>query len=81
MMIWGEQAWCCMEMMSFLAMPAAMITLGAGFWVGGVSDGTTLWFIDANTPDTAFAYNASTRARDASRDITLGASNWGGGCL
>ena len=55
------------------------ITLGNRNWVGGVSDGTTLWFIDSDTPDTAFAYNASTRARDATRDITLGLGNWRGG--
>ena len=45
------------------------ITLGAGNWVGGVSDGTTLWFVNTDAPDTAYAYNASTRARDAATVI------------
>ena len=53
--------------------------MGNSAWHGGVSDGTTLWFIDRSAPDTAFAYNAATRARDASRDITLGNSEWEGG--
>ena len=39
------------------------ITLGDSTWEGGVSDGTTLWFITRTNPDTAFAYNASTRAQ------------------
>ena len=55
------------------------ITLGDRSWNGGVSDGTTLWFIDQTNPDTAFAYNASTRARDATRDISLGSGDWVGG--
>ena len=55
------------------------ITLSNVAWVGGVSDGTTLWFITGTSPDTAFAYNASTRAMDSSRDITLGNAAWVGG--
>ena len=31
-----------------------------GIGVGGVSDGTTLWFVDRSVPDTAYAYNAAT---------------------
>ena len=55
------------------------IPLSNSNWRGGVSDGTTLWFVTQTDPDTAFAYNASTRARDSSRDITLGDSFWQGG--
>ena len=56
------------------------IVLGNSVWVGGVSDGTTLWFISETTPDTAFAYTAATLARDASRDIALPSNvGWVGG--
>lgn len=40
---------------------------GADFYRGATSDGITLWFL---TPDKAIAYNAATRARDATKDIT-----------
>ena len=39
--------------------------------LGGVSDGTTLWFVTFSANPIARAYNASTRARDSSKDITL----------
>lgn len=43
------------------------------------SDGETLWVVDKDDPDRAVAYNVSTNARDASRDIPLG-SNFPSGC-
>ena len=54
------------------------IDLGTGNWRGGVSDGTTLWFVD-DTSDQARAYVAATRARDAAKDISLGPGEWQGG--
>ena len=54
------------------------ISLGTGTWTGGASDGTTLWFIDLETPDTAYAYNAATRNADATRNIAIGNAGWGG---
>ena len=40
------------------------ISLEGGDWVGGASDGTTLWFVN-NTFDVAEAYVAATQARDS----------------
>ena len=54
------------------------ISLGSGDTVGGVSDGTTLWFIDRDD-DEAQAYVAATRARDSAKDIDLGTGSWNGG--
>ena len=54
------------------------ISLGTGSWRGGVSDGTTLWFVE-NDNSIAIAYNASTQARDSSKDISLGTGSWNGG--
>ena len=56
------------------------IVLDNSNWQGGVSDGTTLWFIDTlPNPDMAVAYTAATRARDSSRDIALGNIGYVGG--
>ena len=54
------------------------ISLGTGSWQGGLSDGTTLWFVDT-TANQARAYVAATRARDSAKDIALGTGSWGGG--
>ena len=54
------------------------ISLGTGDWTGGVSDGTTLWFVNSSS-NQARAYNASTRARDSSKDISLATGSWTGG--
>ena len=43
--------------------------MGTGSWQGGVSDGTTLWFVN-NSSDNAVAYVAATRARDSDKDIS-----------
>ena len=43
-----------------------------------MSDGTTLWFVD-DTPNKATAYTVSTRARDTSKDVSLGSGIWTGG--
>ena len=52
------------------------ISLGTEIWQGGVSDGTTLWFVNT---DTARAYVAATGARDSGKDISLGTGTWQGG--
>ena len=54
------------------------ISLGSGTWVGGVSDGTTVRFIN-NSSDRALAWNAGTGVRDEDNDIDLGIANWTGG--
>ena len=54
------------------------IDLGTGNWNGGVSNGTTIWFIDNGT-NMARAYIAATRVRDATLDIDLGTGNFAGG--
>ena len=64
----------------FIANASLDISLGSGTWRGGASDGTTLWFVDDDA-DAARAYVASTRARDAASDITLGSGNWSQGGL
>ena len=47
-----------------------------GSWQGGVSDGTTLWFVNFDftnlSQSNAIAYTASNQARDSSKDISLG---------
>ena len=53
------------------------ITNGGGM-AGGFSDGTTAWIIFNNT-NIAQAYNGSTRARESSKDITLGTATYTGG--
>ena len=57
--------------------PSKDINLGSrGGNSSGVTDGTTVWFVDSQldqaATDTARAYVASTRARDSSKDINLG---------
>ena len=37
----------------------------------GLSDGTTLWFVDDRYGNEARAYVAATRARDSAKDISL----------
>ena len=54
------------------------IALGTGSWTGGVSDGTTLWFVNF-TGNQAVAYVAATRARDSAKDIALLAGDFAGG--
>ena len=54
------------------------ISLGTGTWRGGVSDGTTLWFVNDTTSAIARAYTAATQARDSGRDISLGSGSWTG---
>ena len=64
-----------------LRTPAKDIPLGSGAWTGGLSDGTTLWFIH-NQGNTyrARAYVAATRAPDPGKDIALTArSGWRAG--
>ena len=53
------------------------ISLGSGLWHSGISDGTTLWFVQED--GTVHAYTASTRARDSAKDIDLGSGTWRGG--
>ena len=54
------------------------IDLGNGSWEGGVSDGTTIWFVDDGA-DMAVAYVAATGVRDSTKDINLGGGSWAGG--
>ena len=60
--------------------PGSVGELSSVGWGGGASDGTTLWFAN-NTDDIAYAYVASTQARDSARDIShkdLAGSLYGG---
>ena len=60
-------------------LPSRDINLDDESWTGGLSDGTTIWFV-RNDPGYAVAYTASTRARNSSLDIDLGTgTNWSGG--
>ena len=52
------------------------LALGTGSWFGGVSDGTTLWFVEQHRQCVEAAYTAATQARDMSRDIDLGTGTW-----
>ena len=53
------------------------ISLGSGFWLGAVSDGTNIWVIDAISR-TATAYSISSLRRTSSQ-ISLGQGSWVGG--
>ena len=46
---------------------------------GGISDGTTIWFVN-NTTRIAVAYSVTTRRADAPKNIALGTGNWSGAC-
>ena len=47
------------------------VSLGNGRWETAVCDGTTFWVFNRSSDSgTAFAYNASTRQRDSSKDFT-----------
>ena len=46
------------------------IALGTGDWNGGVSDGTTLWFVKGGGDDEIIAYLASDQSRQTADDIT-----------
>ena len=46
------------------------IDLGGGSWQGGLSDGTTLWFIKGGGDDAIIAYLASDQSRQTADDIT-----------
>ena len=46
-----------------------------GRFGGGVSDGTTLWFLNF-LDNKAYAWNVSNRQRNSSKDITLGSGTW-----
>ena len=64
------------------------IDLEPAVWTGGVSDGTTLWFVNGTDNKAVayeeIAYKANGRddivmhSRDTSKDITLGAGSWHG---
>ena len=57
------------------------IALGAGSWNGGVSDGTTLWFVKGGPTTSIIAYLASDQSRQSADDIThadLAGSLFGG---
>ena len=54
------------------------ISLGAGSWSGGASDGTTLWFVN-RTNDQARCLRSRDQARDSAKDIALGTGAWTGG--
>ena len=51
------------------------IALGVAIWSGGLSDGTTGWFVN-DTADMAVAYRLSDQSRDAAKDIALGLGLW-----
>ena len=53
----------------------AISLLAREIWTGGLSDGTTLRFID-NTSDQSRAYVAATRERDTGKDIALFTGSW-----
>ena len=54
-----------------------VIAVGAGSWTRAFSDDVTLWFIN-NTTNRALAWNASSLARDSSKDFGLGSGFWDG---
>ena len=58
--------------------PLLRSTFSGANWSSGVSDGTTVWFVDFSN-DYARAFNVSTRVRDNSKDINLGSGYWSGG--
>ena len=58
--------------------PLLRSTFSGANWSSGVSDGTTVWFVDFSN-DYARAFNVSTRVRDSSKDINLGSGYWSGG--
>lgn len=55
------------------------IDLSASSWIGGASDGDTLWVVDASSDADAIAYDAHTLARLPTSDIPLLNRVWRGG--
>ena len=59
------------------ATPHATLCWATQLDTGGVSDGTTLWFVTLAPPRHGVCVQCGTRARDATRDIVLGQQQLG----